>query len=387
VAVTQAALQADRRTVVLTTAAHADGNYTLTVSNVQDLASPSPNTVAAGTQGVYSFTSAPPPADAGTPADGGVDAGVPVDGGMAEALVPEGGAWAYSIGSSAPPADWADTLFDDSTWARGPAPLGFGEPEVRTTLSMGSAVTVYARYEFDLFVSPGAISKLVLRAQYDDGFVAYLNGTEVARRGVGAAQTFQTTATSHEATAFETLDLTAHKGLLGGGDNVLAIEVHNTSTSSSDLFLDAELSAVIVEGPPPTVTDLSPADGAQAVPTTAQISFHVRDSASGVDPNNIQLFVNGVLSDPTVGGTLNDRVVTFQPPSPLPSGAAVNVEVRAQNRNGIEMAPFFWSFTTVGGAGPGEVISILTGCGSCSQAGPGLLLPMALAWAFRRRRR
>jgi hypothetical protein len=79
-------------------------------------------------------------------------------------------------------------------------------------------------------------------ANYDDGFIAYLNGVEVARRGLpGGTVNYGTFAASHEGGGYETIDLAAAIPQLLPGSNTLAVEVHQTSLSSSDLVWDAEL--------------------------------------------------------------------------------------------------------------------------------------------------
>jgi hypothetical protein len=103
--------------------------------------------------------------------------------------------WRYSVGSTSTPATWAAATFDDSTWAQGSQPLGYGESNLKTTVSMGTSLTLYARTEFDLAVTPSEFKSMTLEVDYDDGFVAFLNGTEIARRNVAAGQTYASTST------------------------------------------------------------------------------------------------------------------------------------------------------------------------------------------------
>ena len=80
-------------------------------------------------------------------------------------------------------------------------------------------------------------ARLGLMVNYDDGFVAYLNGKEVLRRNVkgdGAAASVS----SHEAGGYEFFELSAVQSLLKPGDNVLALVGHNVSIDSSDFTLD-----------------------------------------------------------------------------------------------------------------------------------------------------
>jgi hypothetical protein len=98
--------------------------------------------------------------------------------------------------------------------------------------------SAYLRVPFEM---PAAISpdQLTLEMQYDSGFIAYLNGTEVARRNVPDTQPlpFNTTAQTErsvvETLRTETIDLSAVAHLLvPGDDNILAL--HGVSSSLSD---------------------------------------------------------------------------------------------------------------------------------------------------------
>ena len=116
---------------------------------------------------------------------------------------------------------------------------------LQTTLP-GVSSTAYARYSFDL-VDPSQIIRLTLRLRYDDGFVAYLNGTEVARRNAPETNDWSSAAVrSHPdalALAFEEFNLSALISELRSGRNVLAIQGLNTSASNPDFLLHAELTA------------------------------------------------------------------------------------------------------------------------------------------------
>ena len=92
-----------------------------------------------------------------------------------------------------------------------------------------------------------AIENLVLRLQYDDSFVAYINGVEVARENVsGTPPTWDQRADRTGGNVdgggesdFDVTDLAMP--VLQVGENVLAVQVHNTSLGSSDLVCAPEL--------------------------------------------------------------------------------------------------------------------------------------------------
>jgi len=155
-------------------------------------------------------------------------------------LVPPSGTWKFFRGrepASTPPDAWEQADFDDSQWETGPAGFGYGDGDDATVLDdmQGHYVTVYIR---NVFPRPSLAvdAPLEFAIDYDDGFIAYLNGNEVARRNMPAGPaTYQTLATSHEAGKPETIRIGTGRDLLES--NVLAIEGHNASLSSTDFSL------------------------------------------------------------------------------------------------------------------------------------------------------
>jgi len=174
----------------------------------------------------------------------------PAPGGGTSTVVPRGATWRYFKGTSAPPSSWAARTFVDSSWSQGPAGFGFGDGDDATALSdmMFHYVSLYTRASFSVS-DPAAVSGLFLNLSYDDGFVAFLNGVEVARVGVAAGQTYTSTAVEHEAAGFEPFDLSAHLSLLQPGTNVLAVEGHNLRPENGDFSLHPELLLSLSSGP------------------------------------------------------------------------------------------------------------------------------------------
>jgi 3',5'-cyclic AMP phosphodiesterase CpdA len=155
--------------------------------------------------------------------------------------VAEGDLWRVLPGAAAPPADWARPEFDDRAWRAAAAGFGYGAPDVTTTLAdmPGAYLSLYARIAFDL-PNAAVVDDVLLRLRYDDGFVAYLNGVEVARRNVPASQGARTPASAaHAPEPFESLSLPRHA--LRSGRNVLALEGHNAGPSDASFVLAPEL--------------------------------------------------------------------------------------------------------------------------------------------------
>jgi hypothetical protein len=105
--------------------------------------------------------------------------------------------------------------------------------------------SVYVRVPFTV-PDPTALETLTLRLKYDDGFVAYLNGTKVGEANAPAVPLWNSAATDDrtddQATVFETVDLTSHLGELRVGANVLAIHALNVAADDGDFLILPEVS-------------------------------------------------------------------------------------------------------------------------------------------------
>ncbi len=166
--------------------------------------------------------------------------------------VGRGETWRYLDTGIDPGPTWKDPSFSDSVWLPGRAPLGFGDPGLATTVSFGidpAAVhpTTYFRRRFTLGPDLSSLTAIRLNIDYDDAFVAWLNGVEVARSPhLPAGPIGQTTLAmvNHEHGPEEAFDITAFLPLLVTGNNVLAIEVHQGTAISTDLWLEARLDLI-----------------------------------------------------------------------------------------------------------------------------------------------
>lgn len=133
---------------------------------------------------------------------------------------------------------WREAAFDDVAWSVGDGPLGYGEPYIESELATGSITTYFRTH----FTADSAQRGLQMKVRYDDGFIAYLNGHEIARRAMPAgAATAATLSSGHEAIAYDIISLDDALPYVVIGDNVLAVEVHQASSTSSDLVLDLSL--------------------------------------------------------------------------------------------------------------------------------------------------
>ncbi|MGQ9609514.1 MAG: hypothetical protein ACUVWN_09440 [bacterium] len=101
-------------------------------------------------------------------------------------LVNEGSKVKYLYPTVAVSDDWIKPTFDDSSWTDGISGVGFADGDDNTEVPAGKSAVIYTRYRFKVD-NATAIKKLIFRADYDDGYVAWLNGTEIARSASMAA--------------------------------------------------------------------------------------------------------------------------------------------------------------------------------------------------------
>jgi hypothetical protein len=147
--------------------------------------------------------------------------------------------------SLGPGIPWFGRAFDDSGWLVGPSPFGFGYGGVSTNLSsalQGKTPSLYLRKAFNVSAAQSAsLADLILTTEFDDGIIVFVNGIEVARCNLGAPGMF----TFSDQVAFNedstegspvSLNLGRASDVLLEGENVVAVQVANRTTSSPMYF-------------------------------------------------------------------------------------------------------------------------------------------------------
>ncbi|HNQ87476.1 MAG TPA: hypothetical protein PKM73_02440 [Verrucomicrobiota bacterium] len=208
----------------------------------------------------------------------------------AASLVSHDALWRYQRGTGAPQANWktaADSDLDDS-WLEGPGGFGYADssPETvhcRTLLEdmKGLYTTVYFRKVFTVDAPSDPDHHLFLTMDWDDGFVAWLDGRYVAGAnnpdGTNEPPVTATASRTHEHSASTdappnppvTYDLGPAR--LGPGDHVLAVMGLNGSRSSRDFVMVADLT----QGRPPTPLTIEGVEDRRYGAYTDQVSFRV----------------------------------------------------------------------------------------------------------------
>lgn len=171
------------------------------------------------------------------------------------ALIRVGEDWKFYKGASEPPAAWFKPDFDDSAWplAMSGFSSGFGSDVTYFPDMVGNYLSVYFRKSFTV-TDPKQVKWLTLRLDYSDGFVAYLNGQEIARRNLagaaGSPVPYNAGATNaHRRAEIEEINVSAFAHLLVPGTNVLAMQVHNQERFDFEFLLVPELLANFTRGP------------------------------------------------------------------------------------------------------------------------------------------
>ncbi len=169
-----------------------------------------------------------------------------------ETIIHNDDTWNYFPGTSEPDADWTSLNFDDSSWESGPGGFGYGDGDDNTILE--PMTSVYMRKTFDV-ADTSNMSWFIFHADYDDAFVAYVNGIELGRsyniEGTPPAYDVEIT-DIHEANLYlgEQPEIYGIPKVLvplvlNPGENIFTVQVHNANIFSSDMSSNFFLSAGI----------------------------------------------------------------------------------------------------------------------------------------------
>jgi hypothetical protein len=175
--------------------------------------------------------------------------------------------WRFLVSSTDPGATWKSVGLSETSWGTGTTILGYGDADtsipnhqVGDGANAGNGfaknITTYFRKHFTLTNPLPNYLSLNLSLICDDGAVVYLNGTQIYSQNMPAVFTNTTVASTSIANAAErtwtnvTLNFA---NLLVVGDNVIAVEIHQDASNSSDIAMNLLLKGNATASPP-TVT-------------------------------------------------------------------------------------------------------------------------------------
>ncbi|MCD6543570.1 MAG: CotH kinase family protein [Flavobacteriaceae bacterium] len=265
-------------------------------------------------------------------------------------LINQGDSFKYFSPVSEPSSSWKNLNFDDDSWLQGPSGFGYADGDDATIVPNGTK-SVYTRIKFDISDIDNLIN-LILDVDYDDGFVAYINGIEVARANInGTPPLFDAGAlVYHEAQMYdggkpERFFIDNPSSILNDGENILSIQLHNLSETSSDLSLIPFLSVVFSS---PNSIGVDPPEILGLVNGKLHTNFKVSSKSETLtlsDPQeNIvyQILVEGLHADVSMGTSINnDDIVYYIETTPgLPNSAneyvgIINADIIFSNEGGI----------------------------------------------------
>ena len=224
---------------------------------------------------------------------------------IAYRLVPSNSVWKYLDDGTDQGTAWRNLDFDDSAWGEGPAELGYGDaadgrPE-NTLLNYGpdpnnKYITYYFRKKV-VIPDPQAYTNFIIRVMRDDGAVVYINGNEVGRFNMPSGTITYTTLTSNASDDGQVFyEATVPVSAFVPGTNIIAVEVHQTSVTSSDISFDFELQAVpvIMRNQVPVFSNYSPTNNTYFVgPKSIALSADVYDPDGSI--SRVEFYVDKQL--------------------------------------------------------------------------------------------
>jgi len=261
-----------------------------------------------------------------------------------QTLIAPGSSWRFNDKGTDLGTTWRASSYSDATWSLGNAQLGYGDGDEATALGFGSSTNRYITYYFRrsfTVADVSTISALTLRYLRDDGCVIYVNGVEAARSNLPAGTIGYTTlATTAVGGADETtwLQTTLPKSLLVNGTNVIAVEVHQQSATSSDVSFDLELRTTTASTAP-SVTLVSPAH--QSTSNSAAVTFSANAAASNSLTSATLVIASPPQTATFTGPTqVEDAQITADTPAtPNGSAAAINVDGQTPHAHGLLRFP------------------------------------------------
>lgn len=181
-----------------------------------------------------------------------------------ESLVKNGDTYKYLRASSNPTSNWITSSFNDATWISAKSSIGFGYDD-STKIAICRAV--YLRRKFTV-TDINVIKNLLFEIDYDDAFVAYLNGVEIARSAniipvnPGYNAYLNPGRAAQMPLGKRPERFMVRNNNLIKGENQLAIQVINLSDTSSTLtarvWLQAEIQGTVLSYTKPPTWFIAP---------------------------------------------------------------------------------------------------------------------------------
>ncbi len=231
-------------------------------------------------------------------------------------LINQGDIFKYLLPTSEPSSSWTSLNFNDSSWLSGPSGFGYDDGDDATIIPDGT-MSVYLRKTFSIS-NLDNISSVILDIDYDDAFVAYMNGVEVARANINGVPPPYNSGTSqdHEAQMYnggvpERFLVSDFSSILNEGENILTIQAHNVSQNSSDFTIIPFLSAVFTS---PNNAGIEPPEILGLTTNNLHTNFKISSNSE-------------TLSLTNTTGTIVDQITAES----LPPNTSIGISINSNN--------------------------------------------------------
>lgn len=219
-------------------------------------------------------------------------------------LIGRGDSWKYLESWATPASNWTALAFNDSGWETGNAQFGYGDGDEATVVGYGGdsqnkMITCWFRKTF-ILADPSAFTRYTLHLLRDDGSRVFVNGVEVIRENMdkwsfGSYSPAVVNINGEEEKYFHTYRI--NPSLFKQGQNVIAVEIHQASATSSDMSFDMDLQATGFKAAAPLIYDQP------ELSLTMSSGMHVT-AVMAPDTTAVEkIFINEVMARNTSGMT------------------------------------------------------------------------------------
>ncbi|MCB9252692.1 MAG: Ig-like domain-containing protein [Flavobacteriales bacterium] len=290
-------------------------------------------------------------------------------------VISSGSLWKYLDDGSDQGTSWTSTSFNDASWSSGYAELGYGDGDETTVVSYGSRsnrkyITTYFRKAFTVN-NPSTYTDFNLQVKRDDGIIVYLNGSEVYRNNMPSGSVgFKTNASGDASDDGNTwFSSTLNKSGFVSGTNYLAVEIHQSNRSSSDISFDLQLTASGNDVTAPLISSLNPSDNSTGVSISNDLTLTFNENVKK-GSGNILIKESGttVQTIDVASGSVSiiGSVVTINPQD-LSYSESVNIEFAsgvfldlANNAFAGISSSTDWNFSTEDAPEPDNTAPVIT---------------------------
>ncbi|MFC1538491.1 CotH kinase family protein [Candidatus Latescibacterota bacterium] len=261
-----------------------------------------------------------------------------------ETVINMGDEWKYVRGDSTIPDTWRSLEFDDSGWSTGPSGIGSLSGKDTTVISPSTSFFVRKSFEID---DVSNITHALLQIDYQDGFVAYINGTEIARSNMNGTPgtvpaSFEMANADREMSIYNSgypdfFAVDDIASVIHNGENVLAVEVHRQQYLE-DVSVIPFLTFGMTEEP-------SDPEGVPEILSfsVSEYSFHTNYKIKSGGETIVLTYGSGVVCDSLNTGEIaedisrgrkpdgGDELVFFTEPTPGESNTAPGITGYAED--------------------------------------------------------